>query len=219
MVEKKVIKKKIKKQEGIDFTKKTEPSKGVGRKKLLDKELSKEMLDFSWLVGMGMEVRLAGRKIGLSDYQIKSYAELPKVIEHIALVKSLREDAELGKWLELDNSFRTIAIQTVIKIASQSLEEGGVPDKKKQDYMRFLLGEWDKKRLAEGLDNKNIKVVAKRSITKNEPHQIGMTEKEEESITFEEIDGKYETVEEEEIEEEEIEEEEYRDIDPEEDND
>jgi len=73
--------------------------------------------------------------------------------------------------------------------------------------------------LAEGLDNKNIKVVAKRSITKNEPHQIGMTEKEEESITFEEIDGKYETVEEEEIEEEEIEEEEYRDIDPEEDND
>jgi len=199
MEEKEPKVKKIKKKEGIDFIKKTKATKGVGRKKLEDKGLSTEMMDFAYLVGNGMDTLIAGRQVGLSDYQINAYKELPKVKAKIEEVKRMNKLGAMRSWVEFDDELRTAAVQTATEFITRARDSKTAPKAEELRFVEFCIKEWEKKRVAEGIDSKPIRTTATKRITTTDQQQIeGGDVKEnkkevveEQELTFEEVDDNH----------------------------
>jgi len=145
--------KKIKTAEHIEIKVDSKHSKGAGRKKLKDSGLTEDMMNFAWLIGSGMDERIAGRRLGFSDYKIKSYLDLPKVQEHIAKTKMLRNKEELKEWKGMDDEWRVLVHRKKMQILEGAID--GKISKEQKDMLGLLITEWEKKANAEGFLSSN----------------------------------------------------------------
>lgn len=142
------IPKKIKRPQHTDITVDSKHSKKGGRRKLEEKGLTDEMMNFAWLIGSGVDSVLAGRKLGFSDYKIRAYLELDGVQDQIVKSRALRTKENLRQWKELDEEIRAkIATRIADLLASKP-----VLDNQEVAYLKFLFSEWEKKLRAEGLN-------------------------------------------------------------------
>jgi len=175
--------KKIKMPQHIDITVNSKHTRKSGRKKLEDKPLTEEMMNFAWLIGSGMDEKIAGRKLGFSDHKIRAYIELEALQDQIEKTRALRTKKELKQWKELDEDWRVLVITKAHKIVEESGDKLPIDQ---MNYVKFLIGEWDKKVKAEGLNgpqgtNQRNTVTATQRITERKSEkQLTYTPKDEE---------------------------------------
>ena len=146
------IREKIKRPQHTDITVDSKHSKKGGRRKLEEKGLTDEMMNFAWLIGSGVDSVMAGRKLGFSDYKIRAYLELDGVQDQIVKSRALRTKENLRQWKELDEEIRAkIATRITDLLASKP-----VLDNQEVTYLKFLFSEWEKKLRAEGLNGVSL---------------------------------------------------------------
>lgn len=88
-------------------------------------ELTPEMNNFVHLVANGNDPRKAGELLGLSDYKVNTWIDLPLVKEEIKKWSLIYSQDEYEKWITIDNDLKFLAATELRK----RLEQGKVSEK------------------------------------------------------------------------------------------
>lgn len=131
---KKVIRRKPKKS-----LKEKEKENKTGRPSLEDTEPTNEMIQFAYMVGMGVDPIYAQKQVGFSSYQRREYLKLPQIKAIIESAKKARGYDSIQRaidgWdrishkaiLELEKRIMLgeLSEQSVMKIAGTALAQAG----------------------------------------------------------------------------------------------
>lgn len=164
-----IVRKKIKRPKDLNSLDKKIQETKMGSPKLEDRELTEEMRYFSVLLAQGLPPKEAGKMVGLSDYQIKTYPELDKIKEHVAILQNKTEVGVFEHYIKkLDDE---LIVQMYLSLKRQA-EEDKIPH-------NIMLERTNQKKVALGIIKAakgdqvyKETVIATKTIRGEQPKQI-----------------------------------------------